>query len=757
MDPTSLDSEFDSAAGLDAEFDAAPSSLPTISGPGADNTPPPPARGGGYLLATGQNIAGNAGRPEFGQALRQFGEGLTFNAGSELSGAGQNAMARVANALPKGSLEWAGIDNRYPHDPEAFQRETEQAHEAQLADDREKSPALSGVARGVGSFVTGTALSPLMPGASAAGAGNLSGTMAGAHQAARAALGSAMVGGGMFGAADAAGAAQDGQRVAAAEQGGVLGAAGGMGGHYLQPIFNRAVNFLAAAPGKATEFARELAVRATGLSPNQIQMLGDEGIQELALAMERNNLTGFTVSLERMMRRAAKLRSEAGSEMGNIVDFVDGQSRDLAQRSVLSQQIRQTGNTPASNSLDDALAAQDTMRAARAEFRANNNPVKWNTQAENDYVNQALGAGATRTPTPPTTPGMSTTVQSDWGAPPPADVPQVNSAPPAPYGQRSYAEMHAAPAPSYSPAGPPNTNVREGYQSPAPATPAPDYGSVGPPNTDGMWGASTPGVLPERNLKYGFDPKAAAGEMDAAFAGAYASSPAAMASGQEFGRKEADALRALGQRTDGVERSLFGGAARPEPVTFREAQTRVGRLGALTNWEKEASIPEEAIQLARNSLAGSLETQIGQMDGRAGTEMLPQFQQAKTQFGHMADVESYAGRALAARQKARDAMDPTLLGGAQRTWHKVVGNPMNQQSSAVHLGNETVGKVATRTMAFVAETLGSNPATFGVFAKPLQEALARGGEKALGVEYQLLMDSMPGFRMMVKAREEDNK
>lgn len=746
------EAEFAAQAQAEAEFSQGAGTIP---GPGADNTPSATPRAPGPMQRAGESIAANARRPELGQAGRAFGEGLVFKYGSELSGLGQNAMARMANAVSEGDLEWMGVDNRYPHDPEQFQRDTEREHEAQLARDREASPVLTGLANTAGNFVTATALSPLMPGAPGIAAGNISGTLQGGHQLARAALASNLIGGALMAALDASGGAPDGQREGAAGGAGVLGAALGMGGHYFAPVFNRLSQAARAAPGRLREIAREFAARATGLSPKEMQMLGEDGIQALGAALERSDLAGFTTTLSKLVTRAEGLRRDAGATMGGIVDYADNMARDLAEGAASLRATASGAPSPRDVRLDATLAATDAAGAARAAFRQANPANQWNTPAEAAAVQAAVQGSRT--------PGMSTTVQSDWG------LPAAPSPAPArkPFSRTDYNTLNAPAAPQPSPLGPPNVppgiedfqlqhlpgfDPVRGQAHGGEATP------LGPPNINSM-GIPLPGVVPERPLQFGFDARGAAGEMEAAFLQRYGNAPAVMNPAMEVGRREAESLRALGSRPTMEQRSgLYGASARNQPVTFREAQTRVADLGRATSWTPDPSTPDEALQLARNSLAGSVESQLANLDTMGGTGLVPQYRVAKEQFGHMADAHTAGSRTLNARQKATESVDPTALGSMQRGYHRLVGNPMSQAAAATRFAATSRASPVTpaaNTTAFIAEMLGTNPAAYGVFAAPLQKALQAGGETALGQEFKLLYDSMPGFRMMIRSHEEE--
>ncbi len=115
---------------------------------------------------TESEVASASERPKMSKgkaAVTAIGQEGTLGLGARMGGRFQADLQRIANLLPKGSLEWAGIDNRYPQedagpllafrppwkDQEGLEKVATEGNEAQVAKAKEDQPltyAVSGLA-----------------------------------------------------------------------------------------------------------------------------------------------------------------------------------------------------------------------------------------------------------------------------------------------------------------------------------------------------------------------------------------------------------------------------------------------------------------------------------------------------------------------------------------------------------------------------------------------------------------------------------
>lgn len=138
--------------------DAAEAPVPTraaVAAPLEPSTPPVRA----------QPVAPHPRQVSVGEALgRGTLSGATFGFDEEGGGLVQSGLAKLANALPKGSLEWAGIDNRYQHDAGEVYRQARDEGRAEKDNAREQQPA---------AFFTGEIGGALLTTPLTGGAGNV--------------------------------------------------------------------------------------------------------------------------------------------------------------------------------------------------------------------------------------------------------------------------------------------------------------------------------------------------------------------------------------------------------------------------------------------------------------------------------------------------------------------------------------------------------------------------------------------------------
>lgn len=110
--------------------------------------------------------AGPSRLDAFGRGVRQ---GATFGFADEIGGAVQGGLQGLANALPSGALEWAGIDNRYSQD-------VGDTYRAARNDERAQDARAENAHRGFylgGNLAGGLLTAPLMPAGGAKTLGQL--------------------------------------------------------------------------------------------------------------------------------------------------------------------------------------------------------------------------------------------------------------------------------------------------------------------------------------------------------------------------------------------------------------------------------------------------------------------------------------------------------------------------------------------------------------------------------------------------------
>jgi hypothetical protein len=95
-----------------------------------------------------------------GAALRGFGQGLTAGFGDEMGAGLQSGLQGLANALPAGALDWAGIDTRYNQDAGDVYQHARSENRAQFATDEREH----GTASTLGNIAGGVVLNTLAPG-----------------------------------------------------------------------------------------------------------------------------------------------------------------------------------------------------------------------------------------------------------------------------------------------------------------------------------------------------------------------------------------------------------------------------------------------------------------------------------------------------------------------------------------------------------------------------------------------------------------
>jgi hypothetical protein len=255
-----------------------------------------------------------SGSSAAGAGLRGFGQGLTAGFGDELGAGLQAGLQGVANALPEGSLEWAGIDNRHQQDTLDTYRQAREENRAQLATDQREHAG----AAFAGDLAGGLVLNTLVPGSQAAGTAGL----------ARA---------GLMGAASGLGNSEAdltrgevGGAVADTLTGAALGVAGQEVGDQLGRVTPKVAQWV---QRKAGDFAAMRALNAAGYFKNELKPIIKRGGIDKAIEMGEHLLEEPGViqagrNVDSVLDGVEAARAKWGQEMGRIL----GQADDTGAR-----------------------------------------------------------------------------------------------------------------------------------------------------------------------------------------------------------------------------------------------------------------------------------------------------------------------------------------------------------------------------------------------------------------------------------------
>jgi hypothetical protein len=294
-----------------------------------------------------------------GAALRGFGQGLTANFGDELGAGLQSGLQRLANALPEGSLDWAGIDNRYKQDAGEVYRQARAANREQLAADAREH----GVASFAGNLAGGLVSNAIVPGSKLAGGAGL--LRAGA-QGAAAGLGESE--------ADLT-RGQVGGATVDALKGAALGVAAQGIGEEVGRIAPQAAQWV---QRKAGDFAALRALNAAGYGKAELKPIIKRGGLERAVEMGETLLDEPGVirpgrNVESVLDGVEAARERWGQEVGRILGEADsvGAQFDMSRvgKRVIDEVIRPNMGDPAIrkeiNSVGELMA--DYLELARQQ------------------------------------------------------------------------------------------------------------------------------------------------------------------------------------------------------------------------------------------------------------------------------------------------------------------------------------------------------------------------------------------------------
>lgn len=281
---------------------------------------------GGKLASSVSDADASTGS---GALLRGFGQGLTADFGDELGAGLQAGLAGLANALPEGSLEWAGIDNRAQQDVGDVYRQARDENRARLDRDLREQAAAS-LTGNVGGGLVLNALVPgskLMGGAGLARAGGM-GAVAG--------LGGSRAD---LTQGDVAGAASD------TLTGAALGVAGQQAGEMLGAGVGRIAPKVAQwVQDKAGDFASMRALNAAGYFKNELKPIIKRGGIDKALEMGDHLLQEPGViqagrNVESVLDGVEAAREKWGAEMGRILQEADSTGAAFDMSSVAKRVI----------------------------------------------------------------------------------------------------------------------------------------------------------------------------------------------------------------------------------------------------------------------------------------------------------------------------------------------------------------------------------------------------------------------------------
>lgn len=156
----------------------------------------------------------------------------------------------------------------------------------------------------------------------------------------------------------------------------------------------------------------------------------------------------------------------------------------------------------------------------------------------------------------------------------------------------------------------------------------------------------------------------------------------------------------------------------------------------------------EAEKKASAQVASAFKEEVEQAAQKANPEIASKFKQEKDIYGLLAPIKE-----AAEKRAAQQAQSP--FGGLTDVVATAAGGP---QGLLTKFATEQVGRRAASSAAVISDNLAkvlkTQPQAFGKFAKPLQEAAARGGN-ALAATHFVLQQTQPEYRQLVNTSEDD--
>lgn len=244
-----------------------------------------------------------------GAFIRGVAQGATADFADELGAGLQAGLQGLANALPEGSLEWAGIENKYQQNPLDTYRQAREENRAQIAQDMEQhtGAALAGNIGG------GLLLNSVVPGAKLTGTPGL---LRAAGMGAAAGLGASDAD---LTRGEVGGAAADTLKGAA------MGLAGQEIGERIGGYLPKVAQWV---QRKAGDFAAMRALNAAGYFQNELKPILKRGGIDKAVEMGEHLLDEPGViragrDAESVLEGVEAARSKWGGEVGAILDEAD--------------------------------------------------------------------------------------------------------------------------------------------------------------------------------------------------------------------------------------------------------------------------------------------------------------------------------------------------------------------------------------------------------------------------------------------------
>lgn len=158
----------------------------------------------------------------------------------------------------------------------------------------------------------------------------------------------------------------------------------------------------------------------------------------------------------------------------------------------------------------------------------------------------------------------------------------------------------------------------------------------------------------------------------------------------------------------------------------------------------------EAEKKASAQVGRAFKEEVEQAAQKADPTTAALFKQEKETYGLLAPIKE-----AAEKRAAQQAQSP--FGGLTDV---VAGAAAGPQGLVSKYAIEQIGRRAASTSAVlsdnVAKALKNSPQSFGKFAKPLQDAMARGGN-SLAATHFILQQTQPEYRKLVNTSEEDRE
>lgn len=218
--------------------------------------------------------------------------------------------------------------------------------------------------------------------------------------------------------------------------------------------------------------------------------------------------------------------------------------------------------------------------------------------------------------------------------------------------------------------------------------------------------------------------------------------------------------KAEGRQLENTLDSILMRSPTGENIPLSEAQTLKQELGKVANWKNKVSITDKE-RMARDAygiVSSAIDEATEAGANKVGAEGLKEtLQEAKGLFG-----KSKTASELLENKNAREqgnrlfGLTDNIIAGASLGTAPATGGA----SLAIPVGKKVLERYGINTSAVIAdnlsEILATAPQRFGRFAKPLQDAAARGGNSLAATNF-VLQQTNPEYRKMILKSPDDQE